>query len=490
MQAEAFHFGLRISDFGLENSGESTVFESEIRNELMGLLRLKTTECCVGVLGLYNAGKTVFLTSLVNHLEHHDPDRFRIGKPGTTVRKFRLHAAVHGWAAFNYAGFRDALVHGGRWPEKTRDRSMLTCQFERSDWAFSDVLLKLYDLPGERLADAAMVGKSFAAWSDHILTRIRNDTPYRDACEGFFEASASKVATEESLVAAYKLSLAKLILSFKPMISPSTFLLDKSGNAAKPVTPEELALRRYSGLGPGSEFAPLTVEVRAVNPDLTALFSARFERYKTELIEPYLGALRSCHSLVVLVDVMMLLAGGVGMYDDNRQILHDLFQVLDPGESAIQTVGRHLAKALLPHQMRPGWINRVAFVAPKLDLVHPSDRDRMVRLLKQLVGKLADNRDGLKANYFNAAATVSTRMLPTGSDERAMIGMPYRGADGRKIPPGAEQRFRVPELPESWPASWQPGMFQYPEVYPTIPMRKDAPPEQINLDKVLEFILG
>ena len=444
----------------------------------------------MGVLGLYNAGKTVFLTSLVNHLEHHDPDRFRIGKPGTTIRKFRLHGPDGDWSAFNYAGFRDALVHSGRWPEKTRDRSMLTCQFERSDWAFSDVLLKLYDLPGERLADAAMIGKSFAVWSDHTLARIGNDTPYRDACEGFLKESASKAATEENLVTAYKLALARLILSFKPMISPSTFLLDKDGDAAKPATPEELAATRHSGLGSGSEFAPLTAEVRAANPILTALFADRFERYKTELIEPYLGALRSCHALVVIVDVMMLLAGGVGMYDDNRRILHDLFQVLDPGESALQTVGRHLAKALLPHQLRPGWINRVAFVAPKLDLVHPHDRDRMVRLLRQIVGKLADNRDGLRAKYFNVAATVSTRMLPTGTDERALIGVPYRGSDGKKIAPGAERRFRVSELPESWPTSWQPGVFQYPEVYPSVPERKDASPEQINLDKVLDFVSG
>ncbi len=456
----------------------------------MAALRLKTTECRVGVLGLYNSGKTVFLTSLVNHLEHHDPDRFAFGKPGAQVRKFRFHAPDTGWGAFSYAGFRDGLVHSGRWPEKTRDRAMLACQFERTDWAFSDVLLKLYDLPGERLADAAMLGRDFAAWSDHILTLIRNDTPYRTACEGFLKASAAEGATDGGLVSAYKLALANLILSFKPMVSPSTFLLDTAGGLARRIEPGELAAGRHAGLDAGSEFAPLTAELRAAHPVLTALFRARFERYKADLVEPFLLALKSCHALVVIVDVMMLLAGGVGMYDDTRQILHDLFRVLEPGETAVQTVGRHLAKAFLPHQLRPGWIHRVAFVAPKLDLVHPNDRDRMVRLLRQIVGKLADNRDGLKAKYFNSASAVSTRLLPAESGERLLVGIPYRGPDGRKIPPGAEQRFRVSELPESWPTSWQAGMFHYPEVYPKIPMRKDAPPEQINLDKILEFVLG
>ena len=50
----------------------------------------RTAERRVGVVGLSYAGKTVFLTSLINHLEHHDADRFRIGdsNEAVTIRKF------------------------------------------------------------------------------------------------------------------------------------------------------------------------------------------------------------------------------------------------------------------------------------------------------------------------------------------------------------------------------------------------------------------
>src|SRR6476661_7084468 len=156
----------------------------------MSVFRLKTTECRMGVVGLYNAGKTVFLTSLVNHLQDHDPDRFRLGDGRGQVRKFRAESCDAGWAGFDAARYRDALVHAGRWPEKTRDRFQYVCRFERSDWTFSDTLLKLYDLPGERLADAAMLGRSFAAWSEHVLTRVQNDTPYRTACRPYLDALA------------------------------------------------------------------------------------------------------------------------------------------------------------------------------------------------------------------------------------------------------------------------------------------------------------
>ena len=47
----------------------------------MSLLRVKTTECRIGVVGLSNAGKTVLLTSLIDHLQHHDEESFQNRKP-------------------------------------------------------------------------------------------------------------------------------------------------------------------------------------------------------------------------------------------------------------------------------------------------------------------------------------------------------------------------------------------------------------------------
>ena len=51
-------------------------------NDLLSLARLWTEEVRVGVVGLHAAGKTVFLTSLINHLRDHDPDREDSKRPG------------------------------------------------------------------------------------------------------------------------------------------------------------------------------------------------------------------------------------------------------------------------------------------------------------------------------------------------------------------------------------------------------------------------
>ncbi|WP_439628674.1 YcjX family protein [Gemmata sp.] len=456
----------------------------------MSFLRLKTTECKVGVVGLYNSGKTVLLTSLINHLQDHDQDRFPLGSKATRLRKFAVVPPDAGWAAFNYAGHRDALVGAGKWPSKTTDRSQFACRFERSDWTFSDTLLKLYDLPGERIADAGMVGRDFTGWSEKVLALFVNDTGYRACTTPFLDAIKRPGATAAELLHAYKLSLANLILNFKPLVSPSTFLLDVHGSAARPDTPEALAATRFSGADAENQFCPLPADLRTPGTELFDSFSFRYDRYVERVVEPTIVAFRSCTALVVLVDVTMLLAGGVGMYDDNRQIVRDLFDVLSPGENAVfGPVLRGLSKVLLPHQWRPGWITRVAFAAPKMDLVHPADRDRMLMLLRRMAERYAADRDGLKYDFFNLSSVVSTRALPLEAGGRVLVGTPLRGADGRKIPPGAEQRFTVSELPDDWPLAWAPGAYSFPEVYPRMPARKDYPPDQVNVDRLATFVI-
>jgi len=464
----------------------------------MSPFRVKTTECRIGIVGQYNAGKTVFLTSLINHLEHHDPERFRLGDGTVTINRFEtVPCTEEGWISFNYRGYRDALVHQGRWPEKTRDCSQYCCRFERSDWFFSDALVKFYDLPGERLADAAMFDRSFAEWSDHLLGIIMNDTPYRNACTPFFEristllasSSAATESIESELIDSYKLSLARLILNYKPLISPSTFYLDQHGSLAKGNDAESLAASRVLGLSAQKQFLPLPASLRQAFPELTATFAERYNQYVNEIVTPFLKALYACHSLIVLVDILTILAAGVGMYDDNWQMLRDLFEVLNPGENFLMRVGRELSKLLLPHQLRPGWITRVAFVAPKMDLVHPEDRDRLERLLQKMVGKLATDRTGLRYRFFNCAAVVSTVALPIEENRRFLKGIPYRDLKGKKIPPGEPQKFTVSGLPEDWPREWHAGDYFFPEVYPVIPARKSCPPDQLNLDRIFDFVL-
>ena len=144
----------------------------------------------------------------------------------------------------------------------------------------------------------------------------------------------------------------------------------------------------------------------------------------------------------------------------------------------------------LPHQWRPGWITRVAFVAPKMDLVHPADRDRMLMLMRRMAERYAADRDGLKYDFFNLSSVVSTKALPLADGgPRVLVGTPLRGRGRQEVPPGPEQRFTVSELPDDWPLEWPAGKFAFPEVYPRMPARKDYPPDQVNVDRLATFVI-
>lgn len=456
----------------------------------MSRFLLKTSEHRIGVVGLSNAGKTAFLTSLIHHLVDHDDSTFPLGKKGVTLTNFRELPATGGWPPFPFTAYRKALSQHQKWPEKTRDRAVYSCEFERSDWVFSDCRLHLHDLPGERLADAAMLGRDYAGWSDHLLALLRNDATYKSVAAAYLKAVDDPTTTESGLILEYKRLLATLVLSFHRLISPSVFLLDQNGMAAKTGTVEELAATRLVGLTADAQFVPMGATRRSSDSALSASFATRFQQYQAEVVKPFIEALRTCHGLVVLVDVMALLASGESAYDDQRQLLTDLVTVLKPGENALQSVIRHVAQVVLPYQLRPAWITKLAFVAPKLDLVHPKERDHLQQLLKRFVGKLANNLAGVQHDFFSVASVVSTRLFPNSDESHDIVGIPYRDEQGRKLQPGPEQRLRVPTIPAEWPTKWSYGQFVFPEVYPFPPTRKDAAPDQLQLDRVFNFLIG
>lgn len=450
---------------------------------------IRTSEHRVGVIGLYASGKTVFLTSLINHLQDQLPERFELGSPAkpVSIRRFTVLPNDPGWPPFTYLAFRDALTNRKRWPGKTTDRSQFVCRFQRSDWNFTDVLLKLYDLPGERIADAIMYAKDFAGWSDHMLALLREDSSYAQHAHEFLALQDRAEIDEKELVWTYKLTQARLISDYKPYISPSTFLLDTKGTSASPVAPELLADQRICGLDASGQFVPLSAALRALDPALTQAFEQRYAAYREQVVRPTIETLATCNALIVLVDVTMLLSGGEGMYNDNRQILLDTLEVLNPGESIIGKLLRNSLFQLLPSGWRPGWITKLAFVAPKLDSVAPQDRDNLIPLLRRMVHRHTERFDGVRVQYFNCAAALSTRAFR--DQTRELLGLPMYDETGRIVPPGEERKLVVSEVPHDWPASWSAGQYRFADVWPAVPPRKDLAPEQVNLDRILAFIL-
>jgi predicted YcjX-like family ATPase len=464
--------------------------------------RWKTTECRIGVVGPRWSGKTVLLTSLINHLRYHDPARFVLGRrdrPAEITRYSDLtenprHASGPlPW--FDYEGYRNQFVRQGQWPATTRDASQYACQFERSDWSLSDMRLRLFDLPGERVNDIPMIGEeknpaaAFALWSDRVYRRIEKDIAVAESFRPYRELFTLPVATEAEIIHSYKLALGHTRLAYRPYITPSTYLLDREGGRIRGTDPEVLAKTRYCGLGLEVEFCPLPRDYREKHPEVVQRFADRFDRYRNEVVLPVVTQLKTCHGLIVMIDVLAILGHGTAMYNDYRQLVSDLLATLDPSDTTLDAVLRNVYQAILPVEWRRSWISKIAFVAPKVDRVPFEDRARIKGLMEQMVRHEARNCRGIDINYFAIAAVVGAREVQ--SARREMVGSTLYDSTGHPLQPGAERKFAVPGVPDTWPEfGWNAGEYIYPDVYPRVSPLNNCPTEQSGLDEVFNFLCG
>jgi len=444
----------------------------------------------VGVIGLYRSGKTVFLTSLINHLQNHNASRFPVGKQARVWFDGELKAVR--FEPFPYKERRDLLVNTRRWPEKTRGVSEYGCRYYRSDWHLSRGELSLLDFPGERLADLIMVHASYAQWSDFLLTLFHDHAEYRGLADPYLDLLKQDGLEEGRVIDVYRQLMLGLFMAFRPVVSPSAFLLAPDGRwiGDPDIARDRVMDHCFSGLSADAQFAPLSAEARERFPALHKQFAKRYGAYKRQIALPLSGWMRSCDALVVLVDVTALLAGGEGMYQGNRELLRNLIDLLKPGKSLFGLSMDLLQNVLYPFDNRPlkrvvdlGWqaLSRIAFVATKADKVHESDRDRLRDLVREMTEGLVASHQvkaaALDVGYFACAAVKSTRSTSDGKLQA------YLGPDAPLT------SFTPARVPETWPMTWKHGEFLFPNVAPWVPSRRDAPPDHIELNRVADFLM-
>jgi uncharacterized protein len=466
----------------------------------------------IAVTGYSGSGKTAFLTSLIAQLRHHDKSRFRLSdRDGLITACPRANAGGSGglWEDFPYDQYFTSIAQQSSWPCKTADCLRYTLDLGVSTWLLHQARLTLYDLPGERFADAAMVHMDYAEWSSHqlnwlgVITQVHNgrwtilrgngSLKYvQDYLDLLKDGSGESVA-EMEVVGAYKRALAEMVRNYHLYASPSLFLLDRNGKTAAddfrklagadhPAAIVYVAQRCFAGM-PDQEFAPLPRRFWSDRPELAKCFGDRYNAYRNQVAIPVFRQLAECDGMVMLIDLADVLASGPPQLHDVDQFLAQLLDALQPGGNVFQAV---LNRFGLSRRVR-----RIAVAAAQCDRFHPDDADKLRFLVERLADPYLARIPGARRKYFACAAVRSTSYV----DGDRLRGRVYCGSEAQVA--GDEETYTVDRIPDAWddmdgwPAEWDPQEFCHiPFVWPKMPRVFRAVPNHIALDDVFRFVTG
>ncbi|OJY73634.1 MAG: hypothetical protein BGP12_13685 [Rhodospirillales bacterium 70-18] len=429
----------------------------------------------LAVTGLSGAGKTVFITSLVNNL-------LALGRAAGQGRDTlpRLTAALRGpdgasrlrgvrvlahdgaLPAFDYAGKLASLsADTPAWPAPTRDMARISLAIDverrgplaRRLAGPRRVRLDILDYPGEWLLDLPLLRHSFAAWSAEALALLR--TPPRAAVAAPFlaflaglnpagPADAVAIAQGHALYRAALRGCAAIGLRY---LQPGRFLAAPAAD-----DPPFLAFFPLEGRGAtagllAGRFAAYQRHVRRT------FFDTRFRRFDRQ---------------VMLVDLLSALHAGRAAFEDTARAVADIARGLREGwGGGLRADGlplaHHVPSVLLGGRVVPRPIGRVAFVATKADHVPALRRENLRNLLRALAAPAAGGLAGPAVSYHAAAAVLATR------DGTARIaGRAAEVVQGVVLGEAQARAFHVGDVPSGLPPDsfWSDSYFTLPVFRP------------------------
>ena len=474
-----------------------------IKENLLGTaynqIRGRRSPLRIAIVGSQASGKTVFLTSLIAHLQNHDGNDLDLGN-GVEILKCETLKNSSNFSSFPYEYYRSTLVHNSAWPAKTTDVSEIRLQlklklkrenkFMRSRNYSEQIGLEFLDFPGERAADFLMYSRDYEEWSDMVLESIQADHSYSELAREF-NALVEHSCAESELIYAYKKFLGEALTQrYSRIITPSVYLIDREGKRPPGNgSPKSWCAERFCGLDASQQFVPLSLEARSRNKKLVAKFKSHYRNYKRKIVDPLVCWLEDADQMYILLDIPQILSGGSSMYNDEQAIAERIMEICDPDRGFWHDLLRVGVLGWL--LIKPTRIQRLGIVATKSDLVSSNDDvSNLEKLAKDMTYKKLRGISVSAYNYFTCSTVKSTKLLE-GQSPRLKGRLVYdengeRFAEGDSLPVA----FAPSRVPEHWPKDGEWGDFSFPEVYPEISARRDTPPRQEGLERIVKYFLG
>jgi predicted YcjX-like family ATPase len=375
----------------------------------------------LGVSGLSRAGKTVFITALVHNLIHGGRlPMFEAQKSGRIGRAMLEHQPDDAVPRFQYEDHVSALVDQRIWPDSTRAISELRLTVEYESASFFGRMLSsgrlsidIVDYPGEWLLDLALLGKTYAEFSQEALdlaelpVRADLSAEWRQLVAGIDGNGPADEMTARRLAetfAAY-LRAGKQDSRALSTLPPGRFLMpgDLEGS-------------------PALTFAPLPAkEGRTKSGSLRAMMERRYDAYLSHVVKPFFREhIARLDRQIVLIDAMQALNAGPAALADLERALTGILAVFRPGRGSILT------------DLFSRRIDRILVAATKADHIHHTQHDQLQAVVRRLADR-AIKRAGFSGAEVEVLAMAAVRATREGTVKQGrdtlpvIIGTPIAG---------------------------------------------------------------
>jgi len=439
--------------------------------------RLLDRHLRLGITGLSGAGKTAFITSLVQQLtgpvsEVQLPFFSPIRQHRYLGGKLQTQQAMQ-TPRFPLEQNLQQLQHG-KWPVSTTSWSQLSLSLRYRPAAglaakfvdFRELQLDIVDYPGEWLLDLPMLQQDYRQWCEFSWQLFAK--PHRvGIAEAFQEVLAATDVDDDSELQMQRLTdrYADLLQQFRVkakgcLLQPGRLLL-----------PGDLAGT------PLLQLFPLLPSQLATPSRLLQRLERHYQSYQRYVVTPfYQQYFASLDRQVVLVDCLSALNGGYDVLQELQQALMLVLQSFHYGPSG------WLARLFKPK------IGKVLFAASKADQLTPEQHKNLTLLLQQLLQQpLQDSRFQYCQSEAMALAAVVTTDVGQVQTPQGVVPC----LQGISAQTGIKQTIFPGEVPMSMPSPrlFDHHAFAFPDFLP-----KQLAPQQLlphlRLDQALEFLLG
>lgn len=452
----------------------------------------------LGVTGLSRAGKTVFITALVNGLARGG--RFPVFESQASGRIARARLAPQPDDAvprFNYEGHVRTLLDERRWPTSTVDISelRLVIDYQSAGGADRTLTLDIVDYPGEWLLDLPLLSQSYEQWSAASLALSRQEPRARLAQA--WHAHLATLTPSEPEDEQATLTAARLFTEYLAACRDERFAMSL-------LPPGRFLMPGNLAGSPALTFAPLDVagDVAAPDGSLWAMMRRRYESYKDVVIRPFF------RDHFARLDRQIVLVDALAAFNAGPEALRDLEAAL-AGILDCFRVGR---STFFSSMFRPN-IDRILFAATKADHLHHASHDRLEAVLQRIVDKAVARAQyaGAQVDVVALAAVRATReaQVARGRDRLpSILGTPIAGErDGETTFDGETEVATFPgDLPADLDAFFRNGAFHglsnTPADKTDFRFLRFRPPRldggngelptlpHIRLDRALQFLIG